>query len=233
MGSALKATKDNVMKMFELSTEVLSEHNIKPGSYLLKFGFYRNYNSPEDEILQHSGWESKPSSMTGFMNGITTRGGCGNEAVEVALAYALTEHEKEELKSVLLIGDASPNTEEEIKTKRATANWSGLKKWGMNDKEFKVANEFAKELGGKNVPIFSFWIKRYEGLERSFKELSASSGGEGSFLDVQGGNGAQHLLEVVSKQIIKNVAKAHNKDMATVMSTYDKVLKKHLGKSHV
>ena len=104
--------------MFELATEVLKQHQIDPGSFLVQFVFYRNYSSPVEQLLEHSGWESKAAPLKAFMNRIAIEGGWGNEAIEVALQHALDEHHESALTQIILIGDAPPNTPAEVSSKR-------------------------------------------------------------------------------------------------------------------
>jgi hypothetical protein len=61
-GLILKA-KNTVHKMFERSYEVLKSHKLADGCFELMFTIYRNYNSSESDLLESSGWETKPESI--------------------------------------------------------------------------------------------------------------------------------------------------------------------------
>ena len=51
----------------------------------MQFVAYRNYDVPEDKILQASTWESQPANLFNFMEGVIGEGGWGKEAIELAL----------------------------------------------------------------------------------------------------------------------------------------------------
>ena len=96
--------------MFEQAHEILKFNKIPEDCFSVQFAAFRNYTSTEKNLLQVSPWTTKPQELKKFLNGVKARGGLGEEAVEVGLWHALQEHKKEPISSVILIGDAPPNT---------------------------------------------------------------------------------------------------------------------------
>ncbi|ETO30348.1 hypothetical protein RFI_06774, partial [Reticulomyxa filosa] len=75
--------------------DVNTVKKISPNSFEMQFVVYRNYNAPEDMILQCSTWESKPENLRNFMECIEADYGWGNEAIEIGLAHVNRENKKE------------------------------------------------------------------------------------------------------------------------------------------
>ena len=72
-----------------------------------------------EQILEASTWEAKPANLQTFLSGLKLRGGMGEEAIEVGLMHALSEHSKERpISQIVLIGDAGANTAKHIREKR-------------------------------------------------------------------------------------------------------------------
>ncbi|CAF2387971.1 unnamed protein product [Rotaria sp. Silwood2] len=59
MSHLLQKSKNTVGTMFERVSLILKENKIDEDSFEVQFVVYRNYNSREDKILQHSPWETK------------------------------------------------------------------------------------------------------------------------------------------------------------------------------
>ena len=116
MGHLIDKTKKTIEKMFERIAAVLNENNVKDKSFQIKIAVYRNYNSSEDKIFQGSTWESKPQNLFKFLKSIDVEDGWDNEAIEIGLFHANREHH---LSQIILIGDAAPNSKEEVKFKRS------------------------------------------------------------------------------------------------------------------
>jgi hypothetical protein len=68
---------------------------------------YRNYNSPFEEIIEGTTFETTPVNLKRFLDKVQPKGGWGNEALEV-LFQCLNKEEK--IDQVILIGDAAPNS---------------------------------------------------------------------------------------------------------------------------
>jgi hypothetical protein len=61
-GLILKA-KNTVHKMFERTYDILRSNGMKDGCFELMFTIYRNYDCSESDLLESSGWETKPESL--------------------------------------------------------------------------------------------------------------------------------------------------------------------------
>jgi hypothetical protein len=81
----------------------------------MKIVVYRNYNSPSDEILQSTAFESTVVNLRKFLNSVVHKGGWGNEAIEVLFQYL---NRLIDIDQVILIGDAPANTKQDVLTKR-------------------------------------------------------------------------------------------------------------------
>ncbi|ETO01749.1 hypothetical protein RFI_35690, partial [Reticulomyxa filosa] len=117
MSHLLQKSKHAVSTMFERINIILEENN-SLNNFEMQFAVYRNYNAPEDMLLQISPWESKPEGLRSFMEKVQPLYGDGNEAIEVALAYVNRELKTYDVSQVILIGDAPPNTRKEVEEKR-------------------------------------------------------------------------------------------------------------------
>jgi len=118
MHTLLEKTKSTISVMYERAFKVMVDENITSG-FQIQFAVYRNYDSNENEIFQYSPWESKADGLVEFMKGIRVAGGWGNEAIEIGLWHANQQAlTKKGLSQVILIGDAPPNTVDEVNYKR-------------------------------------------------------------------------------------------------------------------
>ena len=120
MVNLIMKTKNAIGTMFQQASKILSDKGIDPKLFEIQIGCYRNYSSGKALIFQSSPWESNPTSLSKFLGTINASGGQGNEAIEVALQYAnfLTSQDEKAISQIFLIGDASPNTLEEVYAKR-------------------------------------------------------------------------------------------------------------------
>lgn len=169
MSHLLQKSKNTVGTMFERVSLILKENNIKENSFEVQFVVYRNYNSREDKILQHSPWDTKPDNLRAFMNTIDVERGWGNEAIEIGLWHANREHEREKITQIILIGDAPPNTKNEVKRKREKL---GENYWQKT--KFEKATYYEDELVQlmqNNIPVHAFYVNN-SGKETSFPMLS-------------------------------------------------------------
>lgn len=79
---------------------------------------YRNYSSSVNDLLTFSHWanEKEPHKITDFIESVRAKDGQGNEAIEVGLWFVNQQiDEGVDVTQVLLIGDAKPNTEHEVR----------------------------------------------------------------------------------------------------------------------
>lgn len=88
MSSLLSKCKSAVQTMFERAFAILVEHGKNEKCFQLQFVAYRNYNAPEDLLLQSSPWTSKSEDLKNFLGTVAARYGMGPEAVEVGFWYA-------------------------------------------------------------------------------------------------------------------------------------------------
>jgi hypothetical protein len=91
MNHLLDKTKRTLGVMFERVRQVLQAQELDTGSFQMKLAVYRNYNVPENLLLQQSSWENRPDSLVEFLEQVYATGGWGNEAVEVGLWLANQE----------------------------------------------------------------------------------------------------------------------------------------------
>jgi hypothetical protein len=203
MSHLLQKAKATVSQTFDRASKVLSNQGIKSG-FQLQFAVYRNYNSPPDELLQCSTWESSPQGIDTFMKTIDVAGGWGNEAIEIGLWHAnqeLDQHPDDKFE-VIIIGDAPANTEPEVTAKRAKGNWASTK--------FSRPCYWEKEmeaLKSKKVRVNTFYVKNKQETVANFTAIrnAGHPGGRCEFLDVNSPIGAEMLTSFITTTILSNV----------------------------
>ena len=79
--------------MFQGARQELKNQNLSEDLVVMKVAGYRNYNSLEEGILTAPpNWSSNPKEISEFINTqLVSKGGWGNEAVEIGLWYANQE----------------------------------------------------------------------------------------------------------------------------------------------
>jgi hypothetical protein len=166
---------------------------------------YRNYSEGPDPLLEASPWVSDPSDLQSFMSRIISRGGCGNEAVEIGLWHANQMHEQleadgERLNQVVLIGDMPPNTPYEVTRNRSGFDWSQTDYATETNVDMEV-----HKLVDNEIPVHGFCVNGYVRTKEAFSAISRATNEENPIcqdLDVQpGGGGANRLAEVITKSI--------------------------------
>jgi hypothetical protein len=101
MDNLLEKAKSTLVTMLKRINNVLDENNIKDKTFQIKIAAYRNYNSPEDKILQQSTWESKAHNLIKFLKSIHHRRRLMEMKLLRSLCLKLIE-KKDFLKSSLL-----------------------------------------------------------------------------------------------------------------------------------
>jgi hypothetical protein len=159
---------------------------------LMKIAGYRNYSSLEEKILQaYPEWTSNPNNLTNFLNDtLTASGGQGNEAIEIALQFANKEIRNNNgvpVCMIIIIGDAIPNTVEEVQYKRNKANKNP--NYWEETKEYKKATHWNTEIESikaAGVPVHSFYVVQNDSLKEGFKQLSENGGkgGKCAYLNI-------------------------------------------------
>jgi len=136
------------------------------------------------------------------MDKIWPLGGLGNEAIELGLWHANHEAEKEGVSQVILIGDAPPNTIDEVKSKRAA--YKGEDYW--KNTKFRTPTHYSEQvekLRNQGILVHAFYVD--ERAETSFKEIASKTGGRCEFLDINSPAGAQALTNLVTEEILRNI----------------------------
>jgi hypothetical protein len=201
MTHLLHKCKNTVDIMVSRASEILEDNGISSNSFQIQFVVYRNYNSKEDMILQSSPWETKPDNLRAFMNTIEVEGGWSNEAIEIGLWHANRENEREPITQVILIGDAPPNTPDEVEEKREKFGENYWKKTKFAQATY-YENELAK-LISNNIPVHAFFVDN--NAEVAFKTIASRTGGRCEMLDINSSSGAQMLTDLVTEEILRNV----------------------------
>jgi hypothetical protein len=197
----LHKCKTTVDIMFERASGILKDNNISSDSFQIQFAVYRNYNSREDKILQSSPWETRPDNLRAFMNTIEVEGGMGNEAIEIGLWHANKENERDNITQVILIGDAPPNTKDDVNKKRQRLEENYWKTTKFAQPTY-YEDELAK-LISNSIPVHAFFVESR--AKESFKAITSPTGGRCEMLDINSPSGSQILTDLVTKEILRNV----------------------------
>jgi len=141
--------------------------------------------------------------LRSFLNDkLKNDGGQGNEAIEIGLQYANNEILKQEdipLSLIIIIGDAPPNTPQEVESKRReAAKEEGNMNYWLETEDYKVPTHWSTEIKKledseiDKVPVYSFYVLNEKvtkveeakaALHTEFSKL-AVNGGKCSFLDI-------------------------------------------------
>jgi hypothetical protein len=202
MDHLINKTKKTIEKMFERITHVLEENNIRDKSFQIKIAIYRNYNSPEDKIYQGSTWESKPQNLVQFLKMIDVEGGLINEAIEIGLFHANRETD---LSQVILIGDAAPNTIEEVKSKRNNGTYADVWKNSIVYQEPTFYMDELQILKSKNIIVHAFYVDKR--AQTSFEGIANETNGTSKYLNIKSNRGSDDLMNLVNVEILKNIKK--------------------------
>ncbi|ETO03180.1 Helicase conserved domain containing protein [Reticulomyxa filosa] len=123
------------------------------------------------------------NSPNSFEMQFVPRYGDGNEAIEAILAYVNRELETYYISQVILIGDAPPNTQREMK-------------------EIRRNNEL-RQLMSCNILVHAFFI--CERAEQSFREIARVTNGRCEKLDINSEKGSDQLTNLVSDEVLRNI----------------------------
>ena len=123
MSATLQKTKNAVEAMFQGAREELKKQKLSEDLVVMKVAGYRNYNSLEEGILSApSNWSSNSNEISEYINThLVSKGGWGNEAIEIGLWYAnqeIVNNQGLPLSMIIIIGDALANTPENVTAKR-------------------------------------------------------------------------------------------------------------------
>src|SRR3990167_4051609 len=209
MGSLLSACKDTVAVMFERASKILETKGLSPEVLQLQFVVYRDYDC-KDQLLQASGWESKPTNLKTFMGTIHPSGGGDyEEAIEVGFWYCYKQHTKfvnegePGIAQVILIADAPAKEPAAISRDRkryggeafwATTPYATQTHWRTELNNFKSAS----------VPVHTFYLDK--GCQSQFSQFATETGGQCSELNINASDGADALTHLVTKEILRKAA---------------------------
>merc|ERR1711934_183289 len=183
------------------TNRILKGTNSARKRFQLQFAAYSNYNVGKISILGASPWCSKASGLRKFMHGINTRGGLGNEAIEIGLLHANWEHEANPLGQVILIGDAPPNTPREVRKHRKRKGehyWYNTKYAEATTSEAELA-----KLKDHGIPVHTFYLAK--GAKKAFTHIAEETEGRCQELDVNAAGGSQKLQEVITTRVLHNL----------------------------
>ena len=200
MDHLIDKTKKTIEKMFERIARVLDENYVKGKSFQIKIAVYRNYNSPEDKIYQESTWESKPQNLVKFLKSIDVEGGMGNEAIEVGFFHANREND---LSQIILIGDAAPNTVDEVTFKRNREDFYNVWNDSMLYKEPIFYMDELNILKSKGIIVHAFYV--HDRAKHSFQEIAKYANGTSEALVINSNKGSEDLMNLVNVEILKNI----------------------------
>ncbi|ETO21275.1 hypothetical protein RFI_15928 [Reticulomyxa filosa] len=208
MSHLLQKAKNAVCTMFERIATILKGHGLSSNSFEIQFVVYRNYNAPEDILLQVSPWESKPDKLRSFMETVKPCYGIDSEAVEVGLAHVNRERAKDGVSQVILIGDAPANAKNDVIAWRQSSyrgtESSGAEYW-RKTKLFSSPTYYEEELTilkQYNIPVHAFYVERQ--AKENFEAIARISGGRCAELKINSDEGSDQLTNVVSEEVLRN-----------------------------
>lgn len=230
MSSCIAKTKSTVGTTFYRLDAVLKEAGIAEGAFKMQFVIYRNYNAPPDRLLECSGWSQSPVELERWLSSIVASYGWGNEAIEVALQYANElVKEPDGLDQIVIIGDAPPNSPEEVDIKRSLHNhFAGTRFQTATNTSTEIAKLVHKVDGVScQVPISCFAVappkqKPYASTVDYFKYISKNTRGVYKSLDVFEDTAAEHLTRILSERVLEAVAKGDTAVAANLINIYDR-----------
>lgn len=199
MSHLITKAKNTVQEMFRRAYAILEEKGMH-SVFELQFAVYRNYSSPTNELLETSAWETDPRNLEEFMAHISSKGGQGNEAIEIGLWHVNREIEKGAVSQVILIGDKPPNERGEIKDKRQ------YREHDLQKTDFANPTYYEDELNHiieAGVPVHAFYV---DSCARSaFEHIAKRTEGLAESLDINSSQGAVRLTDLVTEQVLNNL----------------------------
>ncbi len=214
MDKLIDGVKDTVQLMMTNLRQTLVTNNIDGNAVEIELAGYRNYASTPKNILIHSDMTSDSAKLETFIKSVKADDGEMREAIEIGLWHALQVAEKSGLTLVILIGDMPPNTPADIKQKISDSQYreAHKNKFGdnKNDGYPQHVDQLLPIFKQKNIPIFTFFVKKEQDTKNAFAEIAEQTGGTVSFLDVSHPETAsQELQTVLGNTILTNVARGN------------------------
>ena len=123
--------------------------------------------------------------------------------MRLSLVYERSDENLDELQDLLIIGDAPPNSRDDVKEKRERRGetyWSATKYSKPTYWEDEI-----KEIAARNIPVHAFYVDN--SAKKSFKQFSkmTSPNANCSYLNVNSKDGAAKLTDTLSEEILRNV----------------------------
>jgi hypothetical protein len=197
MGKLVYTTSKTIGNVVAEAKQTLKEKKVNDDKFEVQFVVYRNYNSPINEILQFSPWESSASNLQKFIDTVKPAGGWGEEALEVALHHANLEAEKVDsgISLIVLLGDMPPNSKTDVDNKRRGKVFDST--------PFSIPTFYKDEvekLKQKNIKIHSYYL--YSAAKVTFDEIASATGGKSEFFGVES---SQALIDLLTTEILGNI----------------------------
>ena len=129
------------------------------------------------------------------MKKINVDGGWSNEAIEIGFWQA---NQEEKLSQIILIGDAPPNTKDEVVSKRRDGKFSSLK--------YANPTYYLDELAilkDNSIKVNAFYVN--EIAKQSFNEIAAFTNGTCEELNIDSANGSNDLMNLVNIEVLRSI----------------------------
>jgi len=126
---------------------------------------------------------------------------------------------KKKISQVILIGDAAPNTPQEVTFKRKHQASKGEEYWTKSKyADVKSADAELAQLIENKIPVHAFYINN--AARAAFESISSKSGGVCKPLDINSEKGADVLADLVTQTILRaldtKLVEAYAKKFGTV-----------------
>jgi hypothetical protein len=201
MGSCIDSTKKALKEIFCRAREILTE-NGAAASFQMQIAVYRNYNAPQEELLQASNWETEttPDQLRLFLDrDVTASYGMGNEAIEIGLWHVLEQHRVERVSQVVLIGDMPANSAVETLSNRRSQRGESYWK-GTRFAEMVSYPQQLQLLVQEEIPIHAYWVSGK--AQQCFTEAAKATKGTCGLLNIGSSAGNEALLDAVTNRIL-------------------------------
>jgi hypothetical protein len=208
MLSLLRTVKDEAKGTFADTQMVLQQAEVYNRRYELQFATYRNNSSGKDGLLQRSSWTSDPGALASFMETVDMREGEEREAIEIGLRHAnseVAERREGERYQVILIGDAPPNTREQVirSRNRTSAVADNPNYW--EDAPYAHVQHYEAELQQlvlEEIPVHTFYIGNTGSTEGMFVDIAARSNGFSAPVDIRSEAGSATIRRLLTERVL-------------------------------
>ena len=231
MGGTINGVKAVISDVLTNLALVLSEFGLDPQLFALQLAIYRNYNSMQADIFDHSPWSTDTAELLQFIKPVRATGGGGygrsEEAMEVGLKHALIEADKEDgLSQVIVIGDIGANTDANIRAYFASHAYGHLHSgsWYVGSSAYpENAEQLCRQLKDKNVPVHGLYVNK-SAAEDDFKRISQVAGGQAEFMDVSDVTKAKaSVIGMFGKAVIAAAAGKDDNKKAQMLARYNQI----------